>query len=67
MTLGNLTSRLAVVNDHLTTHTFFVGNRITLADVAFVSSMIPLFRYHYCESALKRIPCVSRLVKFCTH
>ena len=65
--VNNLMRRLQIVNDHLTTHTFFLGNRVTLADISFVTALVPLFRLYFDENNRRRIPCVYRLVNFLTH
>lgn len=65
--VNNLMTRLRLVDEHLQTRTFFLGHRITLADISFVTALVPLFRYYFTAQLSKRMLSVFRIVKFCVN
>ncbi|KIJ41073.1 hypothetical protein M422DRAFT_229875 [Sphaerobolus stellatus SS14] len=50
----------ATLNNHLSTRTFFVGERITLADVHVASAFISAFKYTFDVQKRKQYPHITR-------
>jgi len=62
-----LSTSLSVLNTHLLTHTFMVGNAVTLADIVLVSALTDVFRLVFGPKFVNQYPNVLRWYHTCVN
>jgi elongation factor 1-gamma len=58
---------LTVLENHLLTHTFLVGEKVTLADIVTVSVLVYPFKFLFDKAFRADFPCVTRWFNTCVH
>merc|ERR1712113_1024538 len=56
---------LRVLNDHLLSHTYLVGNQITLADIIIVSALVEMYQKVFAKKFISSYANVTRWFKTC--
>lgn len=63
----DLETNMQILNDHLASRTFMVGHRVTIADIAIVSTLVECFRRVFDLKAREKYPHVTRWFKTLTN
>ncbi len=64
---GDLLNSLKVLEDHLASRTYLVGEKITLADIVVVSALVYPMKLVLAPHYLKSLPCVVRWFTTCVN
>jgi len=59
------TNALSILNMHLLTHTYLVGNQVTLADICICASLVKLYEQVFAPKYISQFPNVTRWFNTC--